>query len=470
LVPGNDFFSSISQINHSNPNSDLRKTDGKEALQIEADKKSGDENSFKELLKKLRNKAQLQTEPHKKNDGPQKNRMSNKAKKPLLLKQTARRRKTGKSDQQSLDELVTGFSVAVMRQKTAAGDNVQISKESNASKGIKGDKGIESKSVILKNPSKLTGDDKGIPRIHVSTTDKSAIESIPVEQNGNKEVNAESERDTSHDLVKNALEKNIEKQTTLKGTVESAAEPVHFAAYNKDSKSINDKKNRSQSEKAKVKISVDDRRIKTNRIKADVKMKSADTSLRENNIVEFTLQTEEGETGGNRTGLKLVRADQFSSSGELYDNGKTGNSDFGTNLMSILREKGNGAIVKNARIVLKDAHSGEIRLILKPEELGDVKIRLQMKDNLITGRIVVENNTVKEVFDHNLDDLLKAFQREGFETGNLDVFVGDDSMNGREKEGLETPFFRNKHIDEIERNSASADDMYSAEGTVNLVV
>ncbi len=90
-------------------------------------------------------------------------------------------------------------------------------------------------------------------------------------------------------------------------------------------------------------------------------------------------------------------------------------------------------IVRHSGIVLRDGGKGEIRLVLKPESLGCVRIRLNLDNNHIEGRIIVENNTVKEMFEANLRNLSSAFQREGFSSTTLEVSVGGEGARERQR-------------------------------------
>jgi hypothetical protein len=81
-------------------------------------------------------------------------------------------------------------------------------------------------------------------------------------------------------------------------------------------------------------------------------------------------------------------------------------------------------VVKQTGIILKDGGAGEIRLVLKPENLGSVRIRLSMSESSLEGRIVVDNNSVKELVESSLDNLKNALRSEGYQTANLEVSVG----------------------------------------------
>ena len=110
-----------------------------------------------------------------------------------------------------------------------------------------------------------------------------------------------------------------------------------------------------------------------------------------------------------------------------------------SSVLTQLKEDLNSQIVKQAGIVVKGNGTGEIKLVMKPESLGKVRIQLSLNDNHIAGRIIVENNIVREIFESNLENLYKAFGSEGFENGGLEVSVqgqggksdGSGRRNGR---------------------------------------
>ena len=102
-------------------------------------------------------------------------------------------------------------------------------------------------------------------------------------------------------------------------------------------------------------------------------------------------------------------------------------------------------IVKQTGIILKTEQSGEIRLVLKPENLGRVRIRISLEDNHIAGRIIVENNNVKELFEQNLASLSRALSDQGYQMGNLDVSVGggkNGSGDALGRERVTSPLIR----------------------------
>jgi flagellar hook-length control protein FliK len=89
-------------------------------------------------------------------------------------------------------------------------------------------------------------------------------------------------------------------------------------------------------------------------------------------------------------------------------------------------------IVRQAGIILRDGGEGEIRLVLKPEHLGSMRIRLQLGESSLEGRIVVDNSNVKELLEANLEGLKSALRQEGWASANIDVTVSGGGSGRRE--------------------------------------
>ena len=97
-----------------------------------------------------------------------------------------------------------------------------------------------------------------------------------------------------------------------------------------------------------------------------------------------------------------------------------------------LHQNFNNDIVRHASMVLRDEGKGMIRLALKPDSLGNVKIRLEMAENKITGQIVVESEEALRAFQKEIDSLEQAFKESGFQDANLEMSLAGDN-NGAEQ-------------------------------------
>jgi hypothetical protein len=117
--------------------------------------------------------------------------------------------------------------------------------------------------------------------------------------------------------------------------------------------------------------------------------------------------------------------------------------------------------------MLRDGGEGTIRLSLKPESLGNVKIRLEMTDNKIAGQIIVESDEALRAFEQEIRALEQAFRESGFEGASLEMAVaadgGQNGAGGQWKEGEASPFFSERMAASI-YDAASYEDL-PAEGS-----
>ena len=103
-----------------------------------------------------------------------------------------------------------------------------------------------------------------------------------------------------------------------------------------------------------------------------------------------------------------------------------------------LHQNFNGDIVRHASMALRDGGESTIRLALRPESLGNVKIHLEMADNKITGVILVESEEALNAFRKELAALEQAFKESGFADANLNLSLSDGGNNEWQQE--ENPF------------------------------
>ncbi len=129
--------------------------------------------------------------------------------------------------------------------------------------------------------------------------------------------------------------------------------------------------------------------------------------------------------------------------------------------------------VKRSSIILKDNGSGEIRLILKPESLGNIKIKLNITENHIAGKIVVENNSMKQLIESHLTDLKTALNSDGFQNSSFDVSVGN-GLAGRKQYGNSKRYDEYKNtadaLEEFDNSITLLPQLGAEDLVVNLVV
>jgi hypothetical protein len=109
-----------------------------------------------------------------------------------------------------------------------------------------------------------------------------------------------------------------------------------------------------------------------------------------------------------------------------------------------LHENLNGYIVRHAQVVLREGGEGLIRLSLRPESLGNVKIRLELTENKIAGHIIVETDEALRAFEQEIRSLEQAFRDSGFAGADLQMAVASNGSGNnagqRGNEGEASPF------------------------------
>ncbi len=84
-------------------------------------------------------------------------------------------------------------------------------------------------------------------------------------------------------------------------------------------------------------------------------------------------------------------------------------------------------IIKGTQISMnvgKDV--SEMMIKLNPKDLGNVSLKISLKNEQLVAEFSVENKTVKEVLESRLDDLKTALSDKGFTIQGLDVSVDQD--------------------------------------------
>jgi flagellar hook-length control protein FliK len=140
-----------------------------------------------------------------------------------------------------------------------------------------------------------------------------------------------------------------------------------------------------------------------------------------------------------RSGPELFSRDSIpvdlNSPGEPAGGGRV----FEDALARELRQNLNSDIVRHAQVILRDKGEGLIRLSLRPESLGNVKIRLELTENKIAGRIIVESSEALRAFEREIASLERSFRDSGYESAELSAFLSQDGSGGTEEEG--NPFY-----------------------------
>lgn len=184
---------------------------------------------------------------------------------------------------------------------------------------------------------------------------------------------------------------------------------------------------------AKMNISVRDERTKKDSIPDTSATFTHNVNYTADNTAEMTL-TFAGKT-----------ANQIQENASILSTDTAKSAQFETLLSSELRANAN-ELVKTGAIVLKDNNTGSINLTLRPEELGNVKINLELSDKHIVGKIIVSSEEAYNAFKQNLQGIKEAFIAGGFDSAGFELtLAGSLSGNGEGRQNAD------KHAQQNER-------------------
>jgi hypothetical protein len=126
-------------------------------------------------------------------------------------------------------------------------------------------------------------------------------------------------------------------------------------------------------------------------------------------------------------------------------------------------------IVRQAAVILRDGGEGTIRLSLKPETLGKVKIHLEMAENRISGHIFVESEEALRAFEREIRSLEQSFRDSGFEASlNAALDYRNDGQRWKEKEVI--PFYSERFAASYEEtNETEFSDFGFGISAVNML-
>lgn len=98
-------------------------------------------------------------------------------------------------------------------------------------------------------------------------------------------------------------------------------------------------------------------------------------------------------------------------------------------------------------------NSNSVELRLYPEELGRVKILIENSDNVVSAKIEVQSEQVKNIIISNLPQLKESLKQEGLNTQNINVYLGSEEQKGQHSANQKRQNGNNKMIYETEENT-----------------
>lgn len=87
-------------------------------------------------------------------------------------------------------------------------------------------------------------------------------------------------------------------------------------------------------------------------------------------------------------------------------------------------------LVRHAQILMKNG-GGEMKMQLKPEGIGDVTLKVSVKDGQVAIQMLTENDSAKKLLESNLDDLKTSLAQNKLHVDAMKIEVGTEFAKQR---------------------------------------
>ena len=67
----------------------------------------------------------------------------------------------------------------------------------------------------------------------------------------------------------------------------------------------------------------------------------------------------------------------------------------------------------------------EVKILLRPEQLGEVSLKIATQNGIVTAQFIAENQKVKEIIESNFNQLRDMLSEQGVDVGALEVNVSN---------------------------------------------
>lgn len=91
----------------------------------------------------------------------------------------------------------------------------------------------------------------------------------------------------------------------------------------------------------------------------------------------------------------------------------------------------------------------EVKLLLRPDSLGEVSLKISTQSGLITAEFIAESQKVKEIIESNFSQLKDMLNEQGIEVSQLDVNVKDENLNDDSKRFEQLAFVKEKSEERV---------------------
>ncbi len=147
-----------------------------------------------------------------------------------------------------------------------------------------------------------------------------------------------------------------------------------------------------------------------------------------NQIISTSTDTSSGDNGKRSDTGKRQNDDALISSAQVLNTDKQsiGKNNFDQNVKQfndIYKTVQASDLITEISHFIGQGQSKSIELKLKPEDLGKVKIALEVVDKVVHANIEVENESVKQMVQTNINNLKQSLSQNGLQLSNLSVSI-----------------------------------------------
>ena len=112
-------------------------------------------------------------------------------------------------------------------------------------------------------------------------------------------------------------------------------------------------------------------------------------------------------------------------------------TDYSRKILDLQEENALPKIAESIQTLIQEDRS-EVRIELKPDHLGDMKIKLSLERGIMVAEFIVENEAVKEIIASQLPQLHTALQEQGAQVGEMMVHIGFENK-GQDEQPFSRP-------------------------------
>jgi len=264
---------------------------------------------------------------------------------------------------------------------------------------------------------------------------EAAVADVPVQEaaetvtltDGGMELAVETA--VAQESIKNLpsdINEKKERSFSKDAKIETKTEGVEEAALRKEPEKAGQSKLDEARGRRRDKVTID---VRDQRTDSNV---SNNTQTRVNVVETVSSRHAQGDAPVREITLELRVPEGQTPQAQTTWEVKSGNA-LENMLARELHQNFNGDIVRHASMALRDGGEATIRVALKPDSLGNVKIHLELTENKITGRIFVDSEEALNAFRKEIASLEQAFRDSGFTNADLNLSLAADN-NGQEQE------------------------------------